>query len=103
MLQWAGLVAGPLLALPCLTGSLWGWQLDPDRPHAGAMAGVAILMGVWWVAEALPMAMTALVPLVLCPLLSIPPGSAISLHYGESIIFLFLGGCLIAAAIEQCG
>jgi len=65
------------------------------------MAAIAALMAVWWLTEAIPIAATALLPLVLYPLLKIPPGGDIAKTYGDPLVFLFLGGFLIALAIEE--
>ena len=51
-----GLAVGPLLALGIYFGTRWGFILDPRVPGLGAMAGVAALMAVWWLSEAVPMA-----------------------------------------------
>lgn len=67
------------------------------------MAAVASLMAVWWLTEAVPLAVTALLPLVLFPLLKIPPYSDVAMQYGKEILFLFLGGFLIALGIEESG
>ena len=65
------------------------------------MASVAILMTIWWVTEAIPLAATALLPLILYPLLDILKGSATAPSYANSIIFLFLGGFVIALTMEK--
>jgi sodium-dependent dicarboxylate transporter 2/3/5 len=103
-----GLVAGPLLALSIQTGPLWGWIMPPPPPTGSseqlhAMAAVAALMAVWWLTEAVPMAVTALMPLVLFPMLGIMKAKEVAPNYGAPIIFLFLGGFLIALAVEESG
>jgi len=95
--------AGLAIAMFLWLSPLWGWQLDPERPQLNAMAGIAALMAVWWMTEAIPMAATALVPLALFPLFGIMPGNEIAAAYGHRLIFLFLGGFLIALAIEESG
>ena len=96
---WLGLaVAGALLVGPRV-----GWSLDAERPLLNSMAAVLALMAVWWITEAIPIAVTALAPLVLFPALGIPPGSLAAHEYGHPLIFLFLGGFLIALAIEDSG
>jgi sodium-dependent dicarboxylate transporter 2/3/5 len=94
-----GLVAGPAAAAALYLGPV----LSAERPLLNAMAAVAALMAIWWLTEALPLAATALAPLVLFPLFKIPPGNAIALEYASPIIFLFLGGFLLALAIEDSG
>ncbi len=100
---WIGLIVGPLAAILLLGGPQWGMSLDPQRPELNAMAAVASLMAVWWVTEALPLAATALLPLVLFPVLAIMPSSKTAAAYGEPMIFLFLGGFIIALGVERCG
>lgn len=62
---------------------------------------VAALMVSWWILEALPLPVVALVPIVLFPLLGISPVKDVTKSYADSIIFLFMGGFLIALAIEK--
>jgi sodium-dependent dicarboxylate transporter 2/3/5 len=76
----------------------------PDLSPAGwRMAGVALLMASWWIGEALPIAATALVPLVAFPTLAIAPSREVAQEYGHHLIFLFLGGFMIAVAMERWG
>ena len=70
---------------------------------AWTTAGVALLMAAWWVTEALPLAATALVPVAVLPLLGVLPLERIAPPYANPLIFLFLGGFLIARAMEQSG
>jgi sodium-dependent dicarboxylate transporter 2/3/5 len=65
------------------------------------MAAVAGLMVVWWVTEALPLAATALVPLVLFPLLGITSGKEVAAVYMNSTIFLFIGGFVLALSMQR--
>ena len=65
------------------------------------MAAVAILMAIWWITEALPIPVTALIPIVFFPLLKILPAAKVSINYTHHLIFLFLGGFIIALAIER--
>jgi sodium-dependent dicarboxylate transporter 2/3/5 len=67
------------------------------------MAAVAALMAVWWLTEAIPMAATALVPLALYPLLGVMSVEKVAPEYGDHLVFLFLGGFLVALAIEESG
>lgn len=68
---------------------------------ASNMAAIAFLMAVWWMTEAIPIAATSLVPLVLIPILGIESGGKIASLYFNSIVFLFIGGFLIAIAMEK--
>ena len=65
------------------------------------MASVAGLMVVWWITEALPLAATALVPLVLFPLLGITSGKEVASVYMNSTIFLFIGGFVLALSMQR--
>ena len=65
------------------------------------MAAVAGLMVVWWITEALPLAATALVPLVLFPLLGITSGKEVAAVYMNSTIFLFIGGFVLALSMQR--
>ena len=76
---------------------------DPQNPNVGKVAAVAVLMAIWWITEALPMAATSLVPLVFFPLLGVLSGSEISGSYINSVIFLFIGGFMLAIAMENWG
>ncbi|MBC8342525.1 MAG: anion permease, partial [Bacteroidetes bacterium] len=64
-------------------------------------AAIAVLMAVWWVTEAIPIGVTSLLPIVLFPLFGILDGKAISNAYINYIIFLFIGGFIMALAIEK--
>lgn len=66
-------------------------------------AAVGIWMGLWWVTEAVPIAATALLPLVLLPLLGIATMPVAAAPYANPVIFLFFGGFILAAAFERSG
>ena len=76
-------------------------DLDPSNPQLTIMAAIAVLMAVWWITEAIPLSVTSLIPLVLFPLFGILSGDEIAESYINSVIFLFLGGFMIAIAIEE--
>ena len=65
------------------------------------MASIAGLMVVWWITEALPLAATALVPLVLFPVLGITSGRDVAGAYMNSTIFLFIGGFVLALSMQR--
>ena len=94
---------GPALAFPLWAGPKLGWWPPLDGSLVGSMAAVTVWMAVWWMTEAVPIAATALLPLVLFPLLGIPPGGGVAAQYAHPMIFLFLGGFLLALAIEDSG
>lgn len=90
---WGGLILfGILLLSPIPNG------MSVEGQRAGA---VAILMAVWWMTEALPLAATALLPIALYPLLGVLSGKEVTLAYGDDTIFLFAGGFFIAMAMQK--
>lgn len=78
-------------------------DLDPSNTKVTKVAAVAVLMAIWWITEAIPLAATSLVPLVLFPLLGVLSGADISASYINSVIFLFIGGFMLAIAMENWG
>ena len=66
-------------------------------------AGVALLMTVWWITEAVPIYATGLMPLVLFPLLGLFDIKVVSSSYAHPLVLLFLGGFIIASAMESSG
>ncbi|WP_043529982.1 SLC13 family permease [Litchfieldella xinjiangensis] len=65
------------------------------------VATIATLMAVWWMTEAIPLSATALLPIVLIPMLTERTVGQATAPYASSIVFLFLGGFLIAIAMEK--
>ncbi len=100
-------------------------DLEPGNPAATRMLAVILLMAIWWITEAIPLAATALLPIALFPLLGImrgrevPAGNLVEFGAGVSpgdidivfpnvanqymdwVILLFMGGFMIAAAVEK--
>lgn len=76
-------------------------ELDPGNPLVTATLAVALLMAVWWVTEAVPLAVTSLLPVALFPLLGILSGKDVSSVYFNDVIFLFMGGFVIALAMQR--
>jgi sodium-dependent dicarboxylate transporter 2/3/5 len=97
--QLIGLISGPVLSiivflLPVPDGmSIIAW-------HTTA---IALLMAVYWISEAIPMYVTSLIPIILFPLLNIGSIKATTTPYGHPLIFLFLGGFILAKGIEKWG
>ncbi len=60
-------------------------------------------MGIWWAFEAIPLQVTALMPLILFPLLNVEEIAVISREYMNKVQFLFAGGFIIALAIQKWG
>lgn len=94
--QRGGFIAGIFLCISLLFSPV------PEglEPAAWRTAAVGLLMATWWVTEALPIAVTALVPLVLLPPLSITDIDGAATPYANPLIFLFLGGFIIAQAMQ---
>ncbi len=95
--QWSGWILGPgLLLLTCLTAPPEGLSVEGWRT-----AGAAGLMAVLWMAESIPIPVTALLPLVLFPALQLSDVREAATPYSNPIIFLFLGGFIIALAMQR--
>ncbi|MGI9355525.1 MAG: SLC13 family permease, partial [Rhizobiaceae bacterium] len=76
---------------PGLSGAAW------------LASGLALAMALWWLTEALPLAATALLPMAAAPVLGIGTLDNVAASYSNPLIVLFLGGFLIAKAIERSG
>ena len=121
-----GLVLGPTVFLLML----FFVDLDPSNPLVTHMAAIILLMAIWWITEAIPLSATALLPIILFPLMGImrgrelPAGNRIDLdaatfaegftakdfdiifpnvanQYMDWIILLFMGGFILAVAVEK--
>ena len=64
-------------------------------------AAAAVWMAIWWVTEAVPVAVTALLPLVLFPLLGVDPIHSVAKPYAHPVVFLFMGGFILAFSVER--
>jgi sodium-dependent dicarboxylate transporter 2/3/5 len=92
-----GLFAGPLTFLTILMLPAPG-----SLPEDGwTSAGVIAWMALWWLSEAVPIPVTALMPLVLFPLLGILTMANAAAPYANELIFLFMGGFFLATAMER--
>jgi sodium-dependent dicarboxylate transporter 2/3/5 len=72
-------------------------------PAAWHTSAIVVLMAIWWMTQALPLTATALVPFLAFPLFGIMNASATASSYYSPILFLVLGGAIIALAIERTG
>ena len=93
----AALIIGPLLVLVPLFVPAPADMPDP----AWRLVGLTAWMVVWWLSEVVPLAATSLLPLPFMPLLVITDADATASSYADPLIFLFLGGFLIAAAMQR--
>ena len=92
---------GLWLGLGLLLLMLWLPAPEGFAESAWRTAAIATLMAVWWSTEALPIPATAMLPLAAGPLLGIVPVERAGHAYGSSTIYLILGGCLLALALER--
>ncbi|HRP10442.1 MAG TPA: DASS family sodium-coupled anion symporter [Terricaulis sp.] len=92
-----GLLLGPALAL--------GLQLLPPpeglSAEAWRLVSLALLMVTWWVTEAIPISATALLPLAALPLIGAASIKDAAAPYADPIVFLFIGGFILAACVER--
>jgi sodium-dependent dicarboxylate transporter 2/3/5 len=95
--QVVGLFLGPLVA------GLMVFAGPPENlSHEGWMtASMGILMAIWWATEAVPIAVTALLPIVMFPLLGIATIQDTTAPYANKVIYLFLGGFIVAFAMQR--
>ena len=108
LIRWIGFALGVVLAL-----AMYFLLPDSMSHNARLTAAVAAVMAVWWMTEALPIPATALVPLILFPMLAEAiPGKdgadptpvtfdSIGASYGNNVIFLFMGGFFLALAMQR--
>jgi len=90
---WLGLaLCGTILLFPVPGGM---------TPAAMSVAAVAVLMAVWWITEAIPIPATAMLPIVLFPILEVMSTSQVTSSYANHLIYLFMGGFMLAMAIEK--
>jgi sodium-dependent dicarboxylate transporter 2/3/5 len=90
------ILLGPLFAL-----LIYFLQLDEHNDMSNRMAAIAFWMGYWWLSEAVNFAVTAFIPIIFLPVLGIADTRIIASQYMDPILFLFIGGFLIAFAIEK--
>ncbi|GAB3648357.1 SLC13 family permease [Streptomyces sparsus] len=95
---WLGRALGPVLAV------LTYFLLPQDASLSTAArttAAVVVLVAVWWMTEALPLPVTSLVPIVAFPLLGVLAIDEATAPYAHPTVFLFLGGFVIALAMQK--
>ena len=92
-----GLISGPLLFF--IFANLPNFI--PENESANSVIAVALWMVIWWITEAVSISVTALLPLVLFPVMEIMSITDVGANYGSPIIFLFFGGFVLALALEK--
>ena len=91
------IVGAPLISIAIVLFA----DLDPGNMKVTYCFAIAFLMAVWWITEAIPLAVTALLPVALFPLFGVVDGKTVSAMYFNHLIFLFIGGFLMAFAMER--
>ena len=91
---------GLILGLTLLVGIL-AFPIPGIPDEARRMLAVAAIMATWWVTEAAPLAVTSLLPLVLLPVFGITNAAGAAAPYANHLVYLFLGGFMIAAAMQR--
>ena len=95
--QKVGLILGPAICALMLLA-----DAPAELSDAGwRTAALGVLMAVWWATEAVPIAVTALLPLVSFPLLGVASIQDTATPYANKVIFLFLGGFIVAFAMQR--
>ncbi|TYO97952.1 SLC13 family permease [Desulfallas thermosapovorans] len=95
--QKIGLILGPVLFLLVLI-----MPTPADMPPVAKLVLAAVVwIAIWWITEAIPIPATSLLPIVLFPLLGVQDVKSTTASYGDSTVFLFMGGFFIAAAMER--
>lgn len=94
--RWA-VVLGPLMFVLVLSsGAAFGWT----STQSSVLAASAWIL-TWWISEAVPIAVTSLLPIVLFPVTGALDLKTVTALYGSHYVFLFLGGFLVAIALER--
>ncbi len=91
-----GLILGPILFLIII---ILPFELVSSK--ADLVISVGLWMVIWWITEAVSISVTALLPLLLFPILKIMPIADVGANYGSPIVFLFFGGFVMALALEK--
>ncbi|MEP1035459.1 DASS family sodium-coupled anion symporter [Ekhidna sp.] len=92
-----GLAIGPIL----FCAVFFGEPFDGLNVEANAVLASTLWIATWWLSEALPIAATALLPIALLPLSGGAPIVQTTAAYGDKMLFLFVGGFIIAIAMQR--
>lgn len=98
MNQRIHILLGPLCAF---IATILLWNLTALDHKVDFMVGVAIWMAWWWMTEVVPVAVTAMLPMILLPVLGIASAKETGTKYMDSILFLYIGGFILAFALEK--
>ncbi|MEE9373168.1 MAG: DASS family sodium-coupled anion symporter [Saprospiraceae bacterium] len=93
----SGLIAGPLTFLAILLF----FHPSGLSTEANAVMACATWIAIWWITEAIPIAVTALLPIILFPLTGALPLSDTTASFGHKYVFLYVGGFILALTIEK--
>lgn len=96
-----GLLLGPLLGYLAYIAMPDVPSASGDPRAAALTLAILLIMGVWWVSETVPLPVTALLPVVLFPVLGGVDVAAVTAPYGNKVIFLFLGGFVLAVGMQR--
>ena len=107
-MQRVGLVAGPALALLLYVALPADYRdaagkVVPLAHAARATLAMMAWMATWWMTEAVEIEVTSLLPIVAFPLLGVMSLAKTTANYGADVIYLFLGGFVLALAIQRWG
>lgn len=93
------LLAGPVLfAVVLLLPTPAGFSIDAQQ-----VAALAVWMATWWLTEARPLPVTALLPLLVLPMLGVSPLVSVAAQFAHPIVWLFFGGFALSLALERHG
>ncbi|MFK7922477.1 MAG: DASS family sodium-coupled anion symporter [Bacteroidia bacterium] len=95
--QMFGLILGPLLFI----GTLLFFQAEGMSTEANAILASTLWIAAWWITEAIPIAVTSLLPIILFPLTGGLSLAETTSSFGHRYIFLYIGGFILAIAIER--
>lgn len=91
-----GLILGPVLFSILIFVPIHNLTFE-----AKVVLALTIWMSIWWITEAIPIYVTAILPIILFPIFNILAIENLSSSYADSVIFLFLGGFILAKAVEN--
>jgi sodium-dependent dicarboxylate transporter 2/3/5 len=101
MVKKVGLIAGIVVPVILLMFVEIGNGTEEDSLQTTRMAAIAVMMSIFWITEAIPLAATALIPLIVFPLSGIASSKLTASQYMNSTVFLLIGGFMIALAMQR--